>query len=345
VSLEMGTTIDQLYPDIWQEVFKYFNALELFSSLMHITKEADDVLFNRNHHLHLRGLVFDLHAQTLPEKLLLSKVLSLELHQESCFHNIHQCLGLRSLKLIGQPQWIIHLIRKLAHIDMKLEQVTLIIPGIGLLHKFIASVSLLPSLRRLEIRGDELEEKIELDTSLSVPTQIERFALHSSSPVDWIDLSRLLPALSNIRCLDITLLHLRGNPPCSCVFPQLRSLSLILIEVPFDCLIRLITMIPSLVRLCLNGLVDSEGFVMNNQWLDLFKCCSSLLKIIVSLSLEEDINCCFNELTRVTLSELSLNLRRNDDDWALDTNIGGQCRWWNLSGIIVKHKEHVKGKN
>jgi hypothetical protein len=99
------------------------------------------------------------------------------------------------------------------------------------------------------------------------------------------------------------------------------------------------------MKLTLNGLVDSEGFVMNNQWLDLFKCCSSLLKVIVSLSLEEDSNCCFNELTRVVLGELNLNLRRNDDDWALDTAAGTQCRWWNLSGIIAKHNGHVKGKD
>ena len=39
----MRTTIDQLYPDIWQQIFEYFNAIELFFSLMHITKEADEV--------------------------------------------------------------------------------------------------------------------------------------------------------------------------------------------------------------------------------------------------------------------------------------------------------------
>ena len=100
----MRTTIDQLYPDIWQQIFEYFNAIEMFFSLMYITREADEVLFNINHHLYLRGLLLDLHLRTLPEKLLFSQVISLELHQNHCLANIQQCLELRSLKLIGHSQ-------------------------------------------------------------------------------------------------------------------------------------------------------------------------------------------------------------------------------------------------
>jgi hypothetical protein len=332
----MRTTIDQLYPDIWQQIFEYFNAIELFVSLMHITREADDVLFNRSHHFHLRGLVLDVHVRTLPEKILFDQVISLELHQESCLNNIQQCLELRSLKLIGHPQWIIHLLRKISHANMKLEQLTLVVPGIGLLCNLLASISSLLSLRRLEIYGDELEERIITGISFLAQTKIEQFILHSCSPVNWNDLSYMLPGLSNIRFLDITLIRLSKNSFCSFIFPKLRSVSLILLEVPFDCIIQLVTTMPSLVKLKLNGLVDAEGFVINSKWLNLFQSNSSLLKVTVSLSLEQDTNSCYNELIQTVLHEINLNLRCLDDDCEYYSNGRNQQRWWNLSGIIIK---------
>ena len=223
----MRTTIDQLYPDIWQQIFEYFNAIEMFFSLIHITREADEVLFNINHHLYLRGLLLDVHLRTLSEKLLLSQVISLELHQNHCLVNIQQCLELRSLKLIGYSQWIICLLTKISHVNLKLEQLTLVVPGISLLHNLLASISSLLSLRRLEVYGDELEERIKSSTSCLAQTKIEQFILHSCSLVSWDDLSYMLPGLSNIRFLDITLLRLSKNPLCSFIFPKLRSVSLI----------------------------------------------------------------------------------------------------------------------
>ena len=137
----------------------------MFFSLMHITREADEVLFNINHHLYLRGLLLDVHLRTLPEKLLLSQVISPELHQNHCLVNIQQYLELRSLKLIGYSQWIICLLTKISHVNLKLEQLPSVVSGISLLHNLLASISPLLSLRRLEIYGDELEERIKSDTS------------------------------------------------------------------------------------------------------------------------------------------------------------------------------------
>ncbi|CAF4124306.1 unnamed protein product, partial [Adineta steineri] len=192
----MRTTIDQLYPDIWLQVFEYFNALELCFSLMHITKQADDVLFNINHRFRLRELVLDTHVRILPEELLLNHVISLELHQNSHLDNIQQCLELRSLKLIGHPQWIISILRKISQVNSKLEQLSLVVPGIGLLHNLFASIAPLLSLRRLEIYGDQLEERIKNGTSFLTQTKIERFILHSCSPMSWNDLSSMLPVAS-----------------------------------------------------------------------------------------------------------------------------------------------------
>lgn len=341
----MKTTIHQLYPDLWHQIFEYFNAIELFSSLMHITREADEVLFNKNHHLYLRGLVLDVHTRTLPKKLFLSQVISLELHQNNRFDNIQQCLELRSIKLVGHSHWIISLLRKISQINLRLEQLTLIVPGISLLHNLLASITPLLSLRRLEIRGDELEEKIERNTSLLTSTNIEQFTLHSSTAITWNSLSCMLPTFPNIRFLDITLLRLSKNPPRSFVFPNVRSVSLMLLAVPFDHIVQLTTIMPSLVKLNLKGLVDAEGFVINNQWLHLFESCSSLLKITVSLSLEEDTNSYFDKLMQAALRELNLNLRRVDDDCACHFDTRLQCRWWNLSGMIIKQNRHIKGED
>jgi hypothetical protein len=337
----MRTTIHQLYPDIWQQIFEYFNAVELFFSLMHITREVDDVLFNRNHHFCLRGLVLDAHVRTLPEKLLLSQIISLELHQNNHLNNIQQCLELRSLKLIGHPQWIISLLRKISQVNLKLEQLTLVVTGIGLLHNLLASISPLLSLRRLEISGDELEEIIKDRTSFMTQTKIEQFILHSCSSVTWDDLSYMLPGLSNIHFLDITLFRLNKKSFNSFIFPKLSSVSLTLLEIPYDCIIQLVTTMPSLVKFKLNGLVDADGFVINNKWLDLFEFCSSLVKVTVNVSLEEDINSYYNELIQATLREINLDLRCIDDDCEYYSDGRSQRRWWNLSGIIVKLDRYI----
>lgn len=102
---------------------------------------------------------------------------------------------------------------------------------------------------------------------------------------------------------------------------------------------------PSLVKLKLKGLADAEGFVINNKWLDLFESCSSLLKVTVSLSLEQDINFCYDELNQTVLHEINLNLTCIDDDCEHYVDRRNQRRWWNLSGIIVKQDGHIKGKH
>lgn len=340
----MRTTICQLYPDIWQQIFEYFHAIELFFSLMHITKEADEVLFNINHHLYLRGLVLDANVRTLPEKILFRQVISLELHQNNLFSSFQQCLELRSLKLIGHPKWIISRLREISQVNLKLEQLTLIVPGISLLHNLLESISKLLSLRRLEIYGDELEEKINSSTSFLAETNIEQFILHSSTSLSWSDLSYMLPVLSNIYFLDIALFRLNKISVCSFIFPKLRSVSLILLEIPFECIIQLVTTMPSLVKLKLNGLVDADGYVIDNKWLSLFEFCSSLNRIIVNVSLEQDSIYYYDELVQEVLRRINLDLSLIDNDFENYLNVQNQHRWWNLSGRVVKQNRHVKGK-
>jgi hypothetical protein len=341
----MRTKIDQLYPDIWQQVFEYFNAIELFNSLVHVTTAADEALFGRNHHFRFRKLAVDVSLQALPENLPLSQVVSLELHEENCIDIIEQCSEVRSLKLIGQPKWVIYLLKKASYIDMKLEQLTLVVPGIGFLHNLLGSISPLLSLRRLEIHADQLEERINCGSSFLTETKIEQFILHSCSSISWNDLSYMLPALSNIRFLDITLFRVSKNPLCSFSFPKLRSISLVLLEIPFDSIIQLVKTTPFLVKLKLNGLVDAEGFVINNKWLNLFESSSSLVTVTVSLSLEQDTNSYYNELILEDLREINIGLSCIDDDCEHYSNGRNKHRWWNLSGIIVKQDRRIKGKH
>ena len=332
----MRTTIDQLYPDIWQEVFEYFNAIELFNSLVHVTNAADEVLFIRNHHFRLRGLVVDVYLQTLPEKLRLSQIVSLELHEKSCLDIIYHCLQVRSLKLIGQPEWIICLLTKLSYTSMQLERLTLVVSGIGSLHDLLASTVPLLALHRLEIDANELEERIKTGILFPIQTKIEQFILQTCSSINWGDLSYMLSSLSNIRFLDITLSHYSKSSFSTFIFPKLRYVHLKLVEVSFEWIIQLVTTTPSLVKLKLSGLVDGEGFVVNHKWLSLFKLCSSLNAVIVSVSLEEGTDSFRSHMIQTALREINLHLRCIDDDQDYYLIGGDQQRWWNLSGMIIR---------
>jgi hypothetical protein len=337
----MRTTIDQLYPDIWQQVFEYFNAIELFFSLIHVTKAADDVIFNSNHHLRLRKLVIDAYIETLPEKLSLSQVISLELHQESYLDIIEQCLEVRSLKLIGQPEWIIWLLRRVSYVNMKLEQLVLDIPGIGSLYDLLASITSLFSLRRLAIYANQSEEKIKRYALSVAPTKIEYFSLHSCSSVSWNELSYIFPALSNIRALDITLFYDNKNSFFWFTFPKLRYICLRLLEVPFEWIVQLVKSMPSLVKLKLNGLINAEGFIFNYRWVNLFESCSSLETVIVNVSLERDTNYFCFEMIQTALRKMNLNLICIDDDYDYYSDGRNQHRWWTLSGIITRQHAHT----
>lgn len=334
----MKTTVHHLYPDIWQEVFGYFNATELFFSFVHITTAADEVLLNKNHHLHLRGLIVDASVETIPKKLSLSQVISLELHQESCLDIIGHCLELRSLKLIGRPEWAVSLLRKVWCVNMKLEQLTLIVPGVRSLYDLLASATTLLSLRRLEIYANELEGRLRTSSPFLTQTKIEEFILHSCSSISWDNLSHMLPGLPNIRFLDITLFHSNNNLFSSFSLPQLRCIHLVLVEVSFECIIQLVTTAPSLIKLKLNGLVNSEGFAINHKWLNLYESCACLVVVQVNLSLEDDSNSLCTEIIRMALCEINLYLKciDNDQDYYL-TGVS-EHRWWNLSGMIIRHQ-------
>ncbi|CAM4835949.1 unnamed protein product [Rotaria magnacalcarata] len=339
-STKAKTAIEELCPDIWQQIFEYFNAIELFFSLAHITIAGDEVLFNRNHHFRLQKLVLDADVTTLPQKLSLGQVISLELHQNSCLNTFEQCLELRSLKLIGLPEWVICFLRKISNANIKLEQLVLTVPGIGSLYDLLASILPLFSLRRLAIYANESEEKVKAGALPLTQTKIEQFILHSCSSISWNELSYILSGLSNIRFLDVTLFHYNMNSFCWFTFPKLRYICLVLVEVSFEWIIQLVKTMPSLVKLKLKGLVDGEGFIINHKWLNLFESCSSLAIVQVNLSLERDTNYFCINMIQAALREINLNLRCIEDDCDYYFTGESQQRWWNLSGMVMKQPVH-----
>lgn len=333
----MKTTLDQLYPDIWEQIFIYLNAMELFTSIFHVTRAADEILFNDNYHFCIRGLILDDFMQTLPKEFPLTRLISLELYQQSCLDIIPQCLRLRSLKLIGEPEWIINLLEQVSHVNIKLEQLIIVVPGVGFLRNLLVSVALLSSLHRLEIDANQLEEELPTDTLSIKSTNITQFRLHSCSSISWNDLSYVLLAMSNIYFLDVVLSHHKRNLIPSFIFPKLRRACLTLLEVPFECIIQLVATTPSLEKLKLNGLVDGEGFVNNQGWINLFKSCYSLLVVTVDVSLEDNTYFFYNELIQMSLHEINLGLRCIDDDYDCYSSGHSYQRWWKLSGKITRH--------
>ncbi|CAF1284176.1 unnamed protein product [Adineta ricciae] len=344
--METPTTIHHLCTDIWQEIFQYFNALEVLYSFTHLTNAADALLFNEHHRLYLRGLVVDRCTRRLPENKCLSRIISLELHENKYVEDIRPYSEVRSLKLIGDAQWIINVLIKASNTVSKLERLVLIIPGVGLLYDLLASTSTLLSLRRLAIHAEDVEERVKTATSLLLrETEIEQFTLHSCSSITWYDLAHMSHYFHNVRFLDITLFDVNRNPFMSYDLPKLRSISLTLVEVPFDSIIQFVATTPVLVKIRLNGLANDQGYVVNNKWRSLFQFCPSLIKVTVNLSLEQDTNSFYNDIIQAALQEFNLELKCLDDD--NEYYCGGTCqrRWWNLSGIIIKNDKYIEGKN
>ncbi|CAF1202305.1 unnamed protein product [Adineta ricciae] len=332
----MRTSIAHLYSDIWRHIFEYFNALELLFSLVHITEAADDVLFNEGYHLRLRGLIIDDSIRALPKELLLSQVISLELHQKGCFERSEHCSELRSLKVIGQSEWTISLLKKVSHTNVKLEQLVLVVPGVGPLYDLLECITPLISLRRLSIVADQSDEKIKPHVLPMIQTNIKRFSLHSCSSINWNELSHMLPFLSNVCFLDITISHDNKDSVSWFSFPKVSYMSLRILEVPFECLSAIIKTVPSLVKLKLSGLVNIEGFVVNHRWLDLFDFCPSLNIVTVNLSMERDTSFFPIDTVQTSLREVNLNLSCMDDDCDYYSDTRYQHRWWTLSGIISR---------
>ena len=335
--IETTTSILNLCSDIWQLIFQYFETIELFTTLVHITIAADQVLFNENERFYLRGLKLDEHLEDLPVKISLDRVISLTLHDSCRLDIIEQCPKLRSLKLFGAVEWMRSHIKKVTQQNIKIEQLTLVIPGIMSLPELLLQILSNFSLRRLEIRADDLKDSCKVWDRNILSSSIQQFILRSSCTFECNDLLYFLSHLTNIQLLDISLITKNKKPVPSFNFPNLRTLVLGLLEVSFDWITELVESIPSLVKLKLTGLVDEEGFVVNDRWMELFKSANILARIYVHLSMEQNDKSHYCEKLQNRLHALNLQLRSdNDDDNDCCQYYGSAHRWWSLNGIIIR---------
>ncbi|CAF4964330.1 unnamed protein product, partial [Rotaria socialis] len=170
-------------------------------------------------------------------------------------------------------------------LDASVKDVPESIPFNRELLRPILSIS---SLHRLEIHTDEIVETTKVSTLATIPSYIEQFIFDSDSTVNWNEFSLTLPEFTRIRLLSISLIDRNQKSEPSFIFQNLRTLSLGLLEVSFNWIIQLLTKTPCLVKLKLTGLVDADGFVVNQKLIRLFESAQTLVRIFVNVSLELD---------------------------------------------------------
>ena len=337
LSIETSTSIHDVCSDIWQIIFQYFDTTELFTTLAHLTVTADQVLFNENEHFYLRGLVINEHLEDLPMEIILNRAISLTLYDSCCLDIIEQCSKLRSLRLFGSIEWITSLIWKVISQSIKLEQLIIVISGITSLPELLAPILSIFSLRRLEICADDFKDSCRICDSNITSNNIEQFILRSSSTPNCADLLFFSFHLMKIQLLNISLITKNKSTIPSFNFRNLRTLVLGLLEVSFDWIVQVVATIPCLVKLKLNGLVNEEGFVVNERWIDLFESAHILARIFVDLSLEQGDQFYHCEKVQKRLRVFNLQLQCDDDnDQDCYQYYGRAYRWWSLKGIIIR---------
>lgn len=298
----------------------------------------DQVLYNDNGRLLFRGLTLGDSIKEIPEQIPLNRVMSLTLHETASFNTLKYCLELRSLKLIGGTEWITWIIKNISQRNTKLHQLTVITPTIKFLSDVLTSILSMCSLRRLELRTEEITESAEVRTIVTTTSNIEQFIIDSNSTIDWKGLSRVLPNFARIRYLSISLIDHNQTLIPSLFLHNLESLSIALLEMPFDCIIQLVTKMSCLVKLKITGLVDADGFVVNQRWTRLFETVPTLLRILVHVSLEQRDISYHCEKIQVPLHALNLSLVCDTDETDYYLYYGNVNRWWSLSGIIIKYR-------
>jgi hypothetical protein len=302
----------------------------------YITPAIDQVLFNKNYHYQLRGLIININMEALPSNIDLNRIISLTMCDMYCFPIIEQCIQLRSLKLIGETECITSMIKQISHTFLKLEQITIAISGIGSISKILTCFASSFSLRRLEICADHFVEDSNAFCSIMVPSKIEQFIVNSSSTIDWNQFSNILPRFNDIHLLNISLIDDHHISIPSFIFHNLRTLSLGLLEASFNWIVQLVATIPSLAKLKLNGLVREDGFIVNQRWTYLLQSMPNCIRIIVNVFLQQDTHSYFSENIKAALYGLDLNLTSSDDDTDCSLYHENINRWWYLRGIVIK---------
>ncbi|CAF1464808.1 unnamed protein product [Adineta steineri] len=336
------STIHDLCCDVWHQIFNYFKMMNLFKTFASITVASDQVLLNANNHFLFRGLTLHVATRNLPEQIYFNRINSLTLHETAYLTIIEHCSALRSLKLVGTTEWITSIIRTIIQRSIKLEQFTVNIDRVASLSELLKSILSILSLRRVEVWADELAEIGKLCTVAVIPSKVEQFIMSTCSTVEWNDLFHMSPYFVNIRLLSIGSISNNQKSMPSFICHNLHTLSLELHEVSFNWIAQLVATIPCLKKLELYGLVDDEGFIINQGWTHLFKSTPTLVRIFVSLSVEQGRESYQSEKIQAILRIFNLNLTCNDDENDYYLSHGNVHRWWNLRGTISRQQSYIQ---
>ncbi len=245
---------------------------------------------------------------------------------------------LRSLKLVGEINWITSAIKTISQTSTKLSQLTIVTSVVTSLSKTLLPMLSIPSLRRLEIHVDEIVENTEVHSFFAPSNSIEQLIFDSGTTIDWNEFFKAAAKCIPVRLLSIGLIDKNPLPITSFVFHNLRTLSLRLLEAPFSSIIQLLAITKRLVKLKLTGLANDDGFVVNPRWTDLFEYTPTLSQVFVDLSLEqanESFDC---EEIRTSLLILNLFLLYDGDDADYHSYSGISKRWWCLRGVVSRQK-------
>ena len=185
--------------DVWEQIFEYFEIVDLFTTFTSIIVAADQVLYNENHQFVFHGLTLDATIKEIPEWISVNRVVSMTLHETALFNVLEHCLELRSLKLIGEIDWIRWIIKNIPQRNTKLNQLTIVTATIKSLSELLIPILSIPSLRRLEIHTDTMTESAKVSALAKIPNEIEQFIFDSGSTIDWNEFLQALPDFFYIR--------------------------------------------------------------------------------------------------------------------------------------------------
>ena len=221
-----------------------------------------------------------------------------------------------------------------------MDQLAIITPTVKSLSEILMVVLSIRSLHRLEIHTEEYTGDVEVFPLSTKTNNIEQFILDSSSTIDWNEFSHVLIGLIQSRYLNISLIDRHQQNLPSLFLHNLRTLSIGLLEPSFDYIIQLVTIAPCLKKLKITGLVDADGFVVNQRWICFFETAPSLSRIFVNVSLERNDESYHCEEIQAPLRALNLSLECDSDDTDYDMYYGSVNRWWSLKGLIIRQTRY-----
>ena len=280
------TTIHDLCSDIWTNIFEYFEAIDLFTIFASITSAADQVLYNDFYGICFRAFTLKGPTTEIPAWVHMNRIISMTLYETTSIKVLVHCSELRSLKLVGEINWITSAIKTISQTSTKLSQLTIVTSVVTSLSKTLLPMLSIPSLRRLEIHLDEIVENTEVHSFFASSNSIEQLIFDSGTTINWNEFFKAAAKCISVRLLSIGLIDKNPLPITSFVFNNLRTLSLRLLEAPFSSIIQLLAITKRLVKLKLTGLSNEDGFVVNPRWNDLFEYTPTLSQVFVDLSLE-----------------------------------------------------------